>query len=443
MTHDIKPEVFTSYAQNFEDVVLWRALKHVSAGLYIDIGAQHPVLDSVSKAFYEHGWRGIHVEPVPHYAAMIREDRPGEQVLQVALSDQEGVMELYVIGNSGLSTGVKAFAELHQEKHGFAHEVIQTPVLTMKTAFASVAGRDVHWLKIDVEGFEEQVLRGWDSKALRPWIIVIEATVPMSTELRYEGADRVLVDSGYEFAYFDGLNRFYVAAEHRELAAKLQIPPNVFDGAQLSGLSGTWCAGAVARVRAEMQGAVDQIAALRGEADARAYQAEERALQAEAKATQAEFRAVQAELRASQAEARSAQSEARASQADVRMGRAEERARQFEARVALAEERARLAERTLSRRLISAAREGRLLEGGKRRVKSALRLTAAAINRSPVLSKVARSVIGCIPPLKRRLNAVLASETTTVAGPGSDARSPDTLITLGQLSQNQRGQESP
>ena len=48
-----------SYAQNFEDVMLWRALKHVERGFYIDIGAQDPVVDSVSLAFYEQGWRGV------------------------------------------------------------------------------------------------------------------------------------------------------------------------------------------------------------------------------------------------------------------------------------------------------------------------------------------------------------------------------------------------
>ena len=43
---------FVSYAQNFEDVMLWRALKHVENGYYVDIGAQDPVFDSVSLAFY-------------------------------------------------------------------------------------------------------------------------------------------------------------------------------------------------------------------------------------------------------------------------------------------------------------------------------------------------------------------------------------------------------
>ena len=48
----------TSYAQNFEDVILWRALEHVERGFYIDIGAQDPVVDSVSLAFYERGLAG-------------------------------------------------------------------------------------------------------------------------------------------------------------------------------------------------------------------------------------------------------------------------------------------------------------------------------------------------------------------------------------------------
>ncbi len=57
---------FISYAQNFEDVMLWRALKHVENGFYVDVGAQDPVVDSVSLAFYEHGWRGVHIEPTPY-----------------------------------------------------------------------------------------------------------------------------------------------------------------------------------------------------------------------------------------------------------------------------------------------------------------------------------------------------------------------------------------
>jgi hypothetical protein len=44
---------FVSYAQNFEDVMLWRALRDIKGGFYIDVGANSPGMDSVTKAFYD------------------------------------------------------------------------------------------------------------------------------------------------------------------------------------------------------------------------------------------------------------------------------------------------------------------------------------------------------------------------------------------------------
>ena len=70
------PEAFVSFAQNGEDIVLWRALRHIRTGVYVDVGAADPIDDSVTKAFYERGWRGVNVEPVPAYAELLRQDRP-------------------------------------------------------------------------------------------------------------------------------------------------------------------------------------------------------------------------------------------------------------------------------------------------------------------------------------------------------------------------------
>lgn len=246
---------FVSYAQNFEDVMLWRALRHVENGTYVDVGAQDPVVDSVSRAFYEHGWRGVHVEPVPFYAERLRQDRPGETVLQAALGETSGTLALTVIAGTGLSTAVDRHSQRHHDA-GFETEVVQVPMLTLTSALGMLAGRDVHWLKIDVEGFEEAVLRGWDSTALRPWVMVIEATIPGSSETDYDRWDPIVIAAGYRFVYFDGLNRFYIANEHVELAAAFASPPNVFDGVELSGLS-SW--GLYHRVAAQSH---DQVAAL-------------------------------------------------------------------------------------------------------------------------------------------------------------------------------------
>ena len=84
-------------------------------------------------------------------------------------------------------------------------------------------------MKIDVEGMEEKVLRGWNPRTLRPWIMLIEATRPGSTEPAHDAWERLLVDAGYRFALFDGLNRFYVAEERPELQAALSTPVNIHD----------------------------------------------------------------------------------------------------------------------------------------------------------------------------------------------------------------------
>lgn len=215
--------------------MLWRALGHIPNGVYVDVGAQHPRIDSISRAFYERGWRGTHIEPVPAFADLLRQDRPEEKVLQLAIGEQDGTLELNVFADTGLSTAIADYAERHQAERGYEVQRITVPVLTLNTALRSLEGTDVHWLKIDVEGFEEQVLRGWDSTHLRPWVLVVEATIPNSPDTDYASWEPVVLAAGYRFVYFDSLNRFYVADEHAELADAFQVPPNIFDAVEVSG----------------------------------------------------------------------------------------------------------------------------------------------------------------------------------------------------------------
>jgi len=222
-----KPGI-TSYAQNFEDVMLWRALGHIEKGFYIDIGAQHPVVDSVSKAFYERGWRGIHVEATQAYADLLRQDRPDETVIQAAVSDRHGTLTFYEIPDTGMSTGDAAIAEMHRLK-GFAVRQTLVPTITLADILALAGHREIHWLKIDVEGMEKRVLQGLALVQNKPWILVVESTAPNSRVSTHGEFEENVLSAGYEFAYFDGLSRFYVLAELRKLKSKLLIPPNVFD----------------------------------------------------------------------------------------------------------------------------------------------------------------------------------------------------------------------
>ena len=44
---------------------MWRVLRQRTPGFYVDVGAMDPVIDSVTKVYYEHGWHGIDIEPHP------------------------------------------------------------------------------------------------------------------------------------------------------------------------------------------------------------------------------------------------------------------------------------------------------------------------------------------------------------------------------------------
>ena len=226
---------FVSYAQNFEDVMLWRALSHVDCGFYIDIGAHHPTIDSVSLAFYERGWTGIDVEPVPDCAALLREHRPKNEVVEMALSSNTGKLSLTVVPETGLSTASPVLAATMAEDSEKYHDlkVLEVDQCRLSDLAEFYAGRSVHWMKIDVEGFEQQVLEGWDHTILRPWILVVEATVPNSDQSNHECWESIVLDAGYQCVYKDGLNRFYLAAEHTQLANAFEYPPNVFDDIRL------------------------------------------------------------------------------------------------------------------------------------------------------------------------------------------------------------------
>jgi FkbM family methyltransferase len=217
----VSTQAFKSYSQNGEDVVLWRALQHVGRGRYIDVGANHPVRYSISMAFYERGWNGITVEPDPGFALMQRTERPRDLMAEVAASSTDGdSVTLFVVDGTGLSTLDRDLSVLHAETGFETHEVaVQTRTLDTLISEAGWEGKDIHFVCIDTEGSEPAVLEGIDLRKWRPWILVVEATAPNSTESTRADWEPAVLEAGYEFCLFDGLSCYYTAEERRDLLA--------------------------------------------------------------------------------------------------------------------------------------------------------------------------------------------------------------------------------
>jgi FkbM family methyltransferase len=221
----------TSYAQFAEDLILMRALNTVDCGFYIDIGAWDEERDSVTKLFYEKGWSGINIEPCPRWFDTLIAPRSRDINLRLAASDHAGVVTLHEIAETGLSTIVAKYADQYLAQ-GLPHRAYPVPCRPLRDICDEYVHGDVHFLKVDVEGAEKSVLQGCDFNRFRPWLLVIEATLPTTQTPCHEEWEDLVLGAGYEFALSHEVNRYYLAHERLGLKALIQQPESILASVQ-------------------------------------------------------------------------------------------------------------------------------------------------------------------------------------------------------------------
>ena len=219
------------YTRNFEDVILNRVFADIPQGFFLDIGACHPVGDNNTNVLYQRGWRGVNVDPQASLAPLWQKFRPQDVFLSVACAATAGRGVLNLVPQYGqcasMDPGVaEAFCKQQVEVHP-----VTVPIRTGNELLETYRPQgEIHLLSIDVEGFEAKVLAGLDLRRWRPWVLLIEATIPGKPLPSHQKWEPMLLAADYALAYCDGVNRFYVSHEQASrLLPRLQLPPNVWD----------------------------------------------------------------------------------------------------------------------------------------------------------------------------------------------------------------------
>jgi FkbM family methyltransferase len=190
-------------SQHHEDETIHKLLGYPeSPGFYIDVGAFSPTTISVTKEFYDVGWSGINIEPLVQYFFLLQFYRPRDINLNLACGHEKGILELWL--NDGLTTAVPMLASPFSPK---MHVPMETLTHICDTY---VNNRVIDFLKIDVEGYEKQVLSGLDLTKYRPKCFCIEATLPCTTVENHAQWEPLLLNADYRFICKDLVNRYYL-----------------------------------------------------------------------------------------------------------------------------------------------------------------------------------------------------------------------------------------
>jgi FkbM family methyltransferase len=178
MGKSARPAFKKSYSQSGEDLIVRYIFDVLGIGRpsYIDIGAHHPTYLSNSALFYENGSRGINIEPDPTLIKAFNAQRPEDINLNIGISDQQSVLDFYIINDPVLNTFSRQEAEAyHLEGNYHIVEEKKIPVDTVESVLNQHRqGKFPEFLTIDAEGVDEVVLKSIDFENNFPIVICVE-----------------------------------------------------------------------------------------------------------------------------------------------------------------------------------------------------------------------------------------------------------------------------
>ncbi|MEK7621060.1 MAG: FkbM family methyltransferase [Patescibacteria group bacterium] len=207
----ISKDSFPVFAQYNEDIIIASLLPNIENGFYVDVGANDEEYHSVTKYFYQRGWSGINIEPIPRLLKVFEKKRKRDINLNIAVSEKKGTLKFREYpehdGFSTLSTESKG----EESKLNIPYNDYSVKVDSLENIFSENSIKKIDFLKIDVEGYEFEVLKSNNWEKYRPTVVCIEANH------RTDDWSSFLEGYKYELVIYDGLNEYYIAKESSKL----------------------------------------------------------------------------------------------------------------------------------------------------------------------------------------------------------------------------------
>lgn len=184
---------FSQCGQDLIVTYLMEALQ-ISKPTYLDVGAHHPSRLNNTYLFYIKGSRGVCVEPDPKLFAELNNKRKEDICLRIGIGfDERRNADFYVMSSNSLSTFSKEEAQRY-ESYGRQRvlRVINTPLESINAVIKQYFMAAPHFISIDTEGLDFQILKFFDFTKYRPLVFCVETLT--YTEDKTEQKVNAIVD---------------------------------------------------------------------------------------------------------------------------------------------------------------------------------------------------------------------------------------------------------
>ncbi|WP_084786429.1 FkbM family methyltransferase [Mastigocladopsis repens] len=163
---------YTNFHSQFgEDRYLLEKIDLPQKGVFVDIGAGHPIYLSNTYFFEKNGWKGVCIDADINQVKLLKKER--SNVEWAAISLEEGEINFFQAFLPELSTTVQ------KDEYGGLIKVpfkdtVRVPSFKLETILENYNIGVIDILDIDVEGTELEVWKTFDYEKHKPKVVIIE-----------------------------------------------------------------------------------------------------------------------------------------------------------------------------------------------------------------------------------------------------------------------------
>jgi FkbM family methyltransferase len=214
-----RPKIFfpkKTYSMYGEDLFINNYFKNKKNGIYLDVGAYHPLDGNNTYLLYKKkNWHGINIDVNPLSVELFQKARKFDLNINTAVSNKKGFVTLYFRKKINmLNTLSKKIARIHF-RNGFKEKNIKSNTLNNILDQTRYRNKKIDFFNLDVEGHELDILESLNFKKYQPTLICVE--IHNHEEMYNNNTDymkrnpvnNLLLKNGYSIVWNHGFSYVY------------------------------------------------------------------------------------------------------------------------------------------------------------------------------------------------------------------------------------------